>query len=138
MAKEFAPHWSEAEVRSCVSSAIARAQASNRGETVSFKGGAVNPRYRWKNETLLEWLSIEPQEESQLKTIIGKNERQRRNTAQHFQARREAGASPREIYLAEASKRREQARAYRAAGWTLQAIATKLDVSIGSVANYCR
>lgn len=138
VAKEFAPGWSEGEVRSCVASVFARAEEAARGETVEFNGRDFNPRYRWKNETLLEWLSIEPHEEAQLKTIIGRNERQRRNTAQHLWTRRYSGAVPREVYLAEATKRREQARGYRAAGWSQRAIAVKLGVSVGAVANYCR
>lgn len=138
LAREFAPTWSNAEVMSCVTSVVARAQASARGEAVQFEGRSVDPRYRWKNETLIEWLSISAEEERQLKTIVGKEERQRRDTARHVESRRRAGSMPRDAYLGEAEARRRQAREYRAAGWSMRAIAAKLGVSIGAVANYCK
>lgn len=138
LAREFAPTWSNAEVMSCVSSVVARAQASARGETVLFDGQSVDPRYRWKNETLIEWLSISAEEERQLKTIIGLDERRRRDTARHVESRRRAGCIPRDAYLGEAEARRREAREYRAAGWTMRAIAAKLGVSVGAVANYCK
>jgi hypothetical protein len=138
LAKEFAPTWSNAEVVSCVSSVLSRASASGRGEKVQFGGRTVDPRYRWKNETLMDWLSVLPEEECRLQTIIGKNEKQRRDTIRHRKARREAGVVPRDVYLADVEKRRQEARAYRDLGWSFRAIAEKLEVSPGTVANYCR
>ena len=138
LALEFAPTWSSSEARSCVSTVLSRAGASGRGETVEFQGRNVSPRYRWSNNTLIEWLSISGSEQKQLKTIIDSEERRRRDAERHRETRRALGVATRQDYLANVDARRTEARAYRAIGWTLRAIAAKLCVSVATVANYCR
>jgi hypothetical protein len=39
----------------------------------------VSPRYKFRNDTLIEWLEITPEEERKLKTTISGDERRRRN-----------------------------------------------------------
>jgi len=60
LAREFAPTWTAQEVKSCVSSVLARAGAAARGEMVEFKGKKVDRRYRYKTATLIELLRITP------------------------------------------------------------------------------
>jgi hypothetical protein len=44
-----------------------------------WDGLVVSPRYKFRNEALIEWLEITPEEERQLKTIISGDERRRDN-----------------------------------------------------------
>ena len=138
LAREFAPSWSNAEVVSCISSVMARAQAAARGETVTFRGLKVPPRYRWRNETLVERLAITPVEERQLRTIVSRQECTRRDTERHAAARRAAGAVPRADWLANVELKRQRARSLKQEGWSIRRIAQTLGVSPASVSDYCR
>lgn len=138
LAHEFAPSWSEQEVMSCISSVMARAQAAERGETVVFRGMQIPPRYRWRNQTLVERLAVTPVEERQLRTIISKSECTRRNTERHAAARRARGAVPREEWLASSELKRRQARSLQQDGWSIRRIAGVLGVSPATVVSYCR
>lgn len=44
LAKEMAPTWTRAELQSCASSALSRAQAAAHGEKVEFDGRSFNPK----------------------------------------------------------------------------------------------
>jgi len=138
LAREFAPTWSNEEAMSCVSSVMARARAAERGETVKFRGLEVPPKYRWRNETLVERLAVTPAEERQLRAIISRTECTRRDTERHAAARRAAGCVPREDWLAAIELKRQRARALRQEGWTFRGIAKELDVSPATAKNYCR
>ena len=57
----------------------------------------ISKGYNYKNETLIELLAITTDEQRQLKSIIDKTEKQRRNTEQHRERRRsEDGLTSRE------------------------------------------
>jgi hypothetical protein len=137
LAREFAPSWSDEEVMSCTSSVMARAVAAERGERVTFRGLEIPPKYRWRNDTLIEYLSVTPEEERQLRTIISKKERTRRDTERHAASRHAAGAIPREDWLANVELKRQQARRLRQEGWSVRRIAHALGVSPGTAHNYC-
>ncbi|WP_230971294.1 hypothetical protein [Nitrogeniibacter aestuarii] len=123
LARELAPTWTRAQVGSCVSAVFERAKAAARGETVTFGGIQVDPRYRWKNATLIELLQIRPEEERQLATIISKTE-SRRRSAERSRAQREAnGAQNRAEWRASHSAKRLQAVKMREEGATWQTIA---------------
>jgi len=138
LGRKFAPTWSNAQLMSCVSAVISRAEAAATGQTVSYGDIEVDPKYRWKNETLVERLVITAAEERQLKTIMSHSEAQRRNTEQHRSARRANGVIPRASYLEVSEERRRQARQYRDAGWELKAIAERLNVNVSTVSRYCK
>lgn len=123
LVRELAPTWTRAQVGSCVSAVFERAKAAARGETVTFGRIQVDPRYRWKNATLIELLQIGPEEERQLATIISKTE-SRRRSAERARAQREAnGAQNRADWLASHSAKRLKALRMREEGATWQAIA---------------
>lgn len=116
LAKEFAPTWTATELASCVSTTLSRARASARGETVDFDGMPVDPRYRWKNATLIERLQITPDEERQLTTIISETESRRRGAERSRAARGRAGAKSRQAWLDSHDKQRQKAREMRSNG----------------------
>lgn len=138
LATEFAPSWSLEEVKSCASSVYARALASSRGEKVEFQGREVDPRYKWRNTTLIDRLSITPDEEREMTTIISKEEKRRRNAVRSAQARQLAGCQPRAQWLESIEQRRATARLLRAQGRNFPQIAAELGISVGSAHSYCK
>ncbi|AEW03942.1 hypothetical protein Sulac_0373 [Sulfobacillus acidophilus DSM 10332] len=70
--------WSDREVRSRVSAVIKRMEMFKRGETVEWLGRQVDPRYRLRTRTIIEWLGITDQEQRHLTTLIGSKEKRRR------------------------------------------------------------
>ena len=129
IAKQIAPTWSAAEVRNCVASVVARADAALRGEKLEFNGRQVDPRYMFRTETLLSLLDITSEEEMQMATIISKPEARRRDAERARQARARAGATKRADYEADAADRRTQALTLRLAGETWAEVGSVLGVS---------
>lgn len=138
LARQFAPTWSAADIRSCAATVYSRAQASARGETVEFGGRPVDPRYRWRNTTLINRLRITPSEELEMRTIISKAEKRRRSVARSAEARLVAGCQPRAQWLESVEQRRASARLLRAQGLSYPRIAAELGVSIGAAHAYCK
>jgi CRP-like cAMP-binding protein len=112
--------WTEAQARSKLSAVMSRAHAAARGERVEWAGLEWDPRYRLKNQTIIELLEITAEEERELKTIISDSERRRRD-----RERKDPEMTRRE-YETSAAKRRVQARRMAAEGLTRQQIADAL------------
>ncbi|TVT50496.1 MAG: replication protein [Denitromonas halophila] len=129
LAREIAPTWTAPELASCVSSTLARARASARGETVDFDGMPVDPRYRWKNATLIEHLQVTAEEERQLTTIISQAESRRRGAERSRAARERGGAKTRQAWLESHDVQRHTARDMRSKGATWAQIADECDYS---------
>lgn len=138
LAREFAPDWTDAEVRSCVSAVLSRAEAAARGEKVNFGGHEVDPRYRFKNDRLVEMLQVTPDEMTQLTTIIDRPEARRRDAQRKAAQRLERGCQTRADYLANAREKAARAQALRAMGLSLSAIARELGISRSAASAYCR
>lgn len=65
-------------------------------EFLSFNGVMVDPRYRFRNSTLVseKWLAITPDEEKLLKKILSDSESKRRHADRSREYRRTNGAVP--------------------------------------------
>jgi len=126
LAREIAPTWTADQVKSCIHSVSARAEAAARGETVEFRGEAVDPRYRYKNATLIELLSISPSEEREMTAIISESEAQRRHARREQARRRAAGGVSREEYLRRHELKRQAALRMHAAGESWKKIAEEV------------
>jgi hypothetical protein len=50
--------WDEPEARSRMAAILSRAKRAARGETVEWNGKSYSPLYRFKTETIIEWLDI--------------------------------------------------------------------------------
>ena len=84
--------WPAREVEGLMGTALRRAEAAGRGETVTYEGVEVDPRYRFRTSTILDWLSIEPDEQRSMRTLFGPEERARRWSAHQAARGRRGGA----------------------------------------------
>lgn len=123
LGREFAPHWTFREVNASASAVVARMKRMANGETVEYAGMQVDPRYRWRNDTLIQRFGITPDEERQLATIVSRREAARRDAERKIQYRKEAGAVSRQVYEGNAEQKRATARLLRAQGKTWAEVA---------------
>lgn len=138
LANEFAPSWSPQELMSCISSIQQRLEASSRGETVEFQGQPVDPRYRFKNSTLVDWLGITSSEMPHMKAILSTDEARERDRARKETERRARGCLCRTAYLQASIDKTQAAQALKAEGRSLTEIAKALDISRTSASRYCK
>ena len=74
MAKRINGKWGEEETRYSYQASLSRLERANRGERILWNGIEVDPRYKFKKETLAELLQITDQEMKSLnlRTIVSK------------------------------------------------------------------
>lgn len=138
LAAQFAPDWSGTELTACISSVRTRVEMAAAGEMIEYKGQKVDPRYRFTNAWLVEYLRIESAEMACMRTIVDADESRRRDAARKAQKRREAGDLTREEYLARGAARADEARRLRQQGLSYATIARQLGISKSTVTGYCR
>jgi Homeodomain-like domain-containing protein len=112
--------WTEGHTRSKLQTVFRTAYAAARGEKVQYAGVEVDPRYRFKNQTIIELLEITADEEREMKTIISDEERRRRDR------RRKNPEMTRQEYEGRAADRRLEARRMASEGMSRQEIAKTL------------
>jgi hypothetical protein len=95
--------WSEPETRSRLSTVFLRADAAFRGERIEYLGGHCDPRYRYRDSTLVEMLDVSEHEMRvlDLRHLVTDEIKRDRDRHRKIAERRSAGAIPRDIYLAE-------------------------------------
>ena len=94
LAEEIAPKWTPEKARSKVGAIYEKSISAKKGEEIEFNGKKYTPLYTHKNKTLIELLSISLKEQRNLKTIIGPQVKNERQTA----SRRKKGVIPRDEY----------------------------------------
>ena len=77
------------------------AKSSEEANRLAKEKGYPGAGYNLKNSTLIEWLAITEEEQSHLKTLIGRFEKRKRNTIAKKEKRRNEGVKKREQYLEE-------------------------------------
>jgi hypothetical protein len=112
---EEAGGWGDARTRSKMQAVLERVRMAARGETVTWEGFEWDPRYAFKTETILSWLEMTLAEEREMYTLIGGDEKRRRNTESKRRKRRAEGVKPRGDYEQErvADIRKKRASAHR-------------------------
>jgi hypothetical protein len=125
--------WSEREAKSRMQAVFRTAREAANGKRVEWGGVEVDPRYRFRNSTIIEMLEITGDEEREMRTIISGDERRRRDRQRDEKRRRQAGAVSRGEYLAAAAERRERAARLRSEGLSIRQIAARLDISKSQV-----
>jgi Spy/CpxP family protein refolding chaperone len=119
-----------------------KAKEFEAGQQIEFQGKLYPALYTPRNDTLINTFKITDDEQRQLQTIISKDmaaERHRdRNRDYRTEKRREAGAIERAEYEAQAKQKAEQAQQLRKAGWSIRAIAEKLQLSKSAVDRYVK
>ena len=108
-----------------ISSVLDRAAQTKDGVSGVWMGYYAPRRYRLSNATIIDMLDITPAEMRGLKTLIDRDERQRRRELR----RRAKGMMPRDDYLATAEARRVAVLELRQQGYSTRAIAGKVGVS---------
>jgi hypothetical protein len=137
LAREVCPGM-EAEVRSSLSTLYRKAQAHAAGEKVEFNGKKFSPLYTPKNQTLIDYLNITPDEERQLATIISEAEAADRHRKRRIDDLRKSGAIERSSYLENSEMKRTHALLLRAKGMKQREIAAEMGISIGAVNSYLK
>lgn len=123
---EKAGGWDERRARNKLHAAVKRNLMYARGETVEWEGIEVDPRYRFKTETIQDWLEITAEEERHMSTLISTSEKYRRDLQKKEEARRKAGIADR---AAAAQQRRAEVHKLRSQGHSQASIAEHLDIS---------
>ena len=77
------------------------AKSNEEANRLAKEKGYPGAGYNLKNSTLIEWLAITEEEQSHLKTLIGRFEKRKRNTIAKREKRRNEGVKKREQYLEE-------------------------------------
>jgi len=121
-AARYAPDKLLARVRSV----IQRLEQANAGGKVLWEGQELDPRFRLTNTRIISDLEITEAEQRELKTIIGKTERNRRRNEKRYNQRRHE-------YLAKQHQQTEQQRqlclALRDSGLSQRSIAEQVGLS---------
>lgn len=130
--------WSERQTDTALGTVFRRAEAAARGETITFNGKQVDPRYRYSTDRIIDDLGITPAEMREMEVLIDADERRRRRREKAENRRRREGCEPRADYEGRAAHRRTQARRLAAGGSTRAEIAEALGVSKPSVTGYLK
>ncbi len=90
--------WSDSETKARMSTVLKRASMAVEGKTIEFRGREVDPRYRMKSQTIVEWLQIEPDEMrgAGLRVLIDKGRKRERGAERQADRRRRNGAKDRD------------------------------------------
>jgi hypothetical protein len=128
LSKEAAT-WNDAESGRRLSAIMKRAHMAAKGERVEWNGIQIDPRYRFKNQTIIELLEIEDWEQEEMSVIISSDEARKRHRERESQRRREAGEMERFKYTATAEQRRMKAAELRSGGMLQREIAEILGCS---------
>jgi hypothetical protein len=97
--------WDNRESDSRMASIFRRAECAARGESIEWGGQRVDPRYRIKAETIVNWLSITQPEMrgAGLRVLVDDEVSRERATARQTASRRRQGTPDRRTYLADKS-----------------------------------
>jgi hypothetical protein len=135
-AHTFTPTFSEQEIEAQMEPVLHRASEAAAGKRYTWNGKEVDPRYRFKAETLREWLGdlIAPELHNHLRALAPKEviaqRKKERGQARYAQRRHE--------YLESAEQRAVSARLMKEQGASIAEIQEKLGVSRASVFNYLK
>jgi len=121
--------WTERESRQRFHALYRRLKMYFAGERVEYNGKILDPRYRFRNKTIIEWLKITPEEQAKLSTIWSEEVRREKDRLSHEEARREAGMIPREEYLACAEEKKREALRLREQGLSVGEIVKLMGLS---------
>jgi hypothetical protein len=127
--------WPEREMQSRMQAIFKRGQWAQQGRRLTWRGHEVDPRYRFRTETIIEWLEITPDEQRGMRSLIGQAEAERRHRLAERQRKHAAGEvkQGRATYLAQAEDRRVEAQRRQAKGESIAMIAEAMEVNRSTV-----
>ena len=120
--------WSAAESKACVLAVLGRTKRALRGEPA---------RYCFRNDTIIRDLGITEDEMRtfDLRCLVSKEVARERDAERRRQDRRQAGSLPRNDYLANVRRRRQQALDFSARGLTGAQVGQLMGLSKGATKN---
>lgn len=128
--------WRVSETTSRMSAVIKRARQAAAGQTATFQGREVDPRYRMKASTIVEWLGIDPVEQraAGLRVLVDDDRKRELNTERTKASRHRRGAKDRAAQQAARMAIGQKALYLQASqGMTVADLAAHLGVSVGQV-----
>lgn len=95
--------WSDREAKSRMQAVFKRARDAAAGKTYEYQGEQFDPRYRFRTETIIEWLGVTEDEMRAfgLRSIVSDRVRRELDTERKIEERRGQGVVPRQQYLAQ-------------------------------------
>lgn len=114
VAQMYVPSLTAAEVSEYTRPIVRRAVMAANGVPVEYRGELVDPRYRFRTDTMRDWLGdlLTPEVEGQLKVLLPRSvlrDRKLADDRERFQAKaRAAGVVERSDYLAEHNQERSK------------------------------
>ena len=119
--------WTLGKTDSKLHAIFRTAREHQTGKLVQWDGVKISPRYKFKNQTILDWLEVTPEEERLFKTIISDEERRRRDRE------RKGSEMTRAEYESRAAQRRANVLKLAGDGLRSGEIARSLEISKSSV-----
>jgi DNA-binding CsgD family transcriptional regulator len=136
IARHHMPSFSDRDIESTVTSVLKRAVDAANGKKYEWSGMYVDPRYRYKSQTLWEifgdLVMAKPELIPQLRSIIPPEERERRHS--EFDAQRDRVQEgrykvKRSEYIQQTEGRKQEAQKLLEEGMSTKAVADRLKVS---------
>jgi len=121
--------WTEQETKTRLYAVMERAGKAAKGQSITWQGAKIDPRYRLRTATIVDALGISPAEMEQMRTLIDSDQRAERNRKREELRRRQAGAMERKLYTMQATQRGAEVHRLRQEGWSVQRIAEHLHLS---------
>ena len=131
--QEFAPSLKWREAKGYAGSAIGRWKMAKAGKRIKWRGRLIKPTYRWQNGTIIKWLGITSEEQRQMTTLIGPEERKRRELERYTARRRTKGQITRVEYESNAARKRIEIEQRLAQGLKPSVIAQELGIDVSGI-----
>ena len=120
--------WTEREAQSRMASLFRRAEQAAAGATVEWNGERVDPRYRFRASTIVEWLEITTVEmrDAGLRVLVDQDRARELTAERQTASRRRRGVQERATYEGAAAERAAVAKLLRSKGLPWAQVAERM------------
>lgn len=130
--------WTETRAAGDLGSVVRRTYDAFAERKIEHAGRLVDPRYRARNETIIDDLGITEEEQRLLPALWGDEVRREKERDRGRRRRREAGSMTLVEYRGRAQDRRAEARVMAEQGWRNSEIAAALKITPRRVSQYLK